>query len=203
MDIRAGIAWALCHTLEEACVPFGIIHGAGDFPNTVGRDFDILMPANAIKMAVGLVCLRAEELGWKFLVAPIFWAGVPVVFWQFHQDGILTFEMHFMPRLEWGGTILAELEPDDVYRDPTSGLPLARRAGFAKRVLTQILAGCWDRIAARTGEFVLSGEEVAEARRHADRRAARWRGMPVDRAGDAFPAFGKPRRGQGADCPWP
>ena len=169
MDVRARFASDLCQHLEAAGISFGIIHGAEDFPNSVGRDFDILIHEDAIARAVGLVCDKAARLGWQFLQAPIFWAGAPVVFWKSATDELCTFEMHFITRLVWGGCILATIGKDDIYRDQANGLPLARRAHFAKRILTQVLAGCWDRMAARPREFLLLDGEEAEARRLSDR----------------------------------
>ncbi len=169
MDIRARFASDLCQHLEAAGIAFGIIHGAEAFPKSVGRDFDILIHEDAIDRAVGLVCDKAAQLGWQYLKAPLFWAGAPVVFWKTTADEMLVFEMHFIVRLVWGGVILATLDNNDVYRDQNKGLPLARRAHFAKRILTQILAGCWDRIAARSHEFLLLDGEEKEARLLSDR----------------------------------
>lgn len=153
-DERCKLATDLCDLLDKAGISYGIIHGAEHYPARVGRDLDVIVPAADLQRATRVVRERAQELGWRSLVAPISWAGAPVVFWKADGPSFLSFELHFIDRVVWSGILLADFGTSTIHR-PDGGLPLAVEAGFAKRVLTQILAGCWERMAERPAEVAI------------------------------------------------
>jgi len=163
--VRCLFAAKLCESLNANEINFGIIHGAEDFPNTVGRDLDILVGHSDLGRAASVVSNVASGEGWGVLEAPMPWAGKPVIFWKLFDDSLLSFEMHFISKLEWAGIVLAELDQRDIRHHPNHNLPLAMEAGFAKRFLTQILAGCWSRMEERSHELYMRESEITFARK--------------------------------------
>jgi hypothetical protein len=69
--------------------------------------------------------------------------------------------MHFLDRIDWAGCMLAD--GTESKSDPIRihELAIAIWPAFAKRVLTQILAGCWKRIAERPNDFVIELHETS------------------------------------------
>jgi hypothetical protein len=161
--VLSELASQLCHVLEDSGTSFGIVHGAESYPLTVGRDFDIIIKDSNMPAAISIVRHVASEAGWHSVQAPIFWAGAPIIFWKCGPDGPLSFEFHFIPRLVWAGVVLAEPEATDIQSDPNHGLPGAVKGGFAKRVLTQVLAGCWPRMNERIHELQIRDSEKEAA----------------------------------------
>jgi hypothetical protein len=157
--LRVQLAASLCDELKHAGISFGILHGAEGYPQTVGRDFDIIIGAGDVEAAISIVRRRATEEGWYSVHAPIPWAGAPIILWKSVQDDLHTFEFHFIPQLVWGGVVLAKHDPGDIRPHGEHGLPVAVKGGFAKRVLTQVLAGCWDRTNERIHKLQIHDEE--------------------------------------------
>ena len=67
--------------------------------------------------------------------------------------------MHFISRIDWAGCILADGNEASSDAVRTGGLSIAIWPAFAKRVLSQILAGCWHRIVERPNDFVIQPNE--------------------------------------------
>lgn len=147
--------------MDAAGLSWSIVHGSEGYPERVGRDLDILLSRTRHEQAVRIVQTVAEEQGWKSCLIPLSWAGAPVYLWKLHGNNLLSFEMHFIDRIDWAGCILAT--GDDTCSEPhrLNGLPIAIWPGFAKRVLTQILAGCWERIMERPDDFQIKAYESA------------------------------------------
>ena len=158
---RAEIAAILCNALDAAGLSWSIVHGSEGYPERVGRDLDILLSRKWHEQATKIVHAVAEEQGWKSCLIPLSWAGAPVYLWKLHGNNLLSFEMHFIDRIDWAGCILAT--GDDACSEPLrlNGLPISIWPGFAKRVLTQILAGCWERITERPDDFKIKAYESA------------------------------------------
>jgi hypothetical protein len=154
------IASILCRALDEARLPWSITHGAEGFPERVGRDFDILLPARFHDQAVALIEQVAGLHGWSSCLVPLRWAGAPVFLWKFEGDALHSFEMHFIDRIDWAGCILAGSTDAGCLSQRIVGLAIATWPGFAKRVLTQILAGCWQRIEERPDDFTIMAHEA-------------------------------------------
>jgi hypothetical protein len=157
--VRVDLASQLCKALTDSGVLYGILHGAEDFPKSEGRDFDIIIRKSNLSSAVATVRSVASEAGWHSVQASIHWAGAPIIFWRSEPTVLHTFEFHFIPQLVWAGVALANPDTGDIRRDPKHGLPVAIKAGFAKRVLTQVLAGCWSRMNERIHELYIRDEE--------------------------------------------
>jgi hypothetical protein len=160
MDPRAEIASLLCKTLDEAHLPWAITHGAESFPTGVGRDFDILLPVRFHARAVAIVEDAAARHGWTSCLLPLRWAGASIFLWKHTLTTLNCFEMHFIDRIDWAGCILAD--GTDIGSAPIKirGLSIATWPAFAKRVLTQILSGCWDRIMERPEAFIIKPHET-------------------------------------------
>ncbi len=154
------IAGILCRALDEAHLPWSITHGAEGFPERVGRDFDILLPARFHDQAVSLIEQVAGQHGWSSCLVPLRWAGAPVFLWKLEGDALHSFEMHFIDRIDWAGCILADGTEAGLQSHRLNGLSLAIWPAFAKRVLTQILASCWERIEERPGDFKIAPNEA-------------------------------------------
>jgi hypothetical protein len=69
------------------------------------------------------------------------------------------FEMHFIDRIDWAGCVLADGSEACCASLRIDGISIATWASFAKRLLTQVLAGCWDRIERRPEEFTIRRHE--------------------------------------------
>ncbi len=160
IDTRAQIAGLLCRELDEATLPWAITHGAEGYPERVGRDFDILLPERFHAQAVALIGEVAGREGWSSCIVPLRWAGAPVFLWKMEGEKLHSFEMHFIDRIDWAGCILAGGTEAGCPPVRVNGLPMATWPGFAKRVLTQVLAGCWDRIGERPEEFRIAPHEA-------------------------------------------
>lgn len=157
--LRVQLAASLCDALKRAGISFGILHGAEGYPKFVGRDFDIVIGEKNMEAAISIVRREAAGSGWHSVQAPIHWAGAPIVLWKSAPADFHTFEFHFIPELVWAGVVLATHETEDIQTHPTHGLPISNKGGFAKRVLTQVLAGCWGRMAERIHELEIHEEE--------------------------------------------
>lgn len=159
MTPRINIATTLCQALDDAELPWAITHGAEGFPERIGRDFDILLPESFHRQAVTLAKEVAVRHGWGFCLIPLKWAGAPVFLWKWDNGILHNFEIHFINHIDWGGCLLAdgELYPTPAVR--IHGLSIATWPAFAKRVLIQILAGCWERIKERPRDFVIHPQE--------------------------------------------
>lgn len=160
MTPRVNIATILCQALDNAELPWAITHGAEGFPERVGRDFDILLPESFHRQAVTLVKEVAARHGWSFCLIPLKWAGAPVFLWKLDGETLYSFEMHFINHIDWGGCMLADGKSCKYPPVRVNGLPIATWPSFAKRVLTQILAGCWNRIDERPDDFVITPDEM-------------------------------------------
>ena len=154
------IAGILCRALDEAQLPWSITHGAEGYPERVGRDFDILLPARFHDQAVALIEQVAGQHGWSSCLVPLRWAGAPVLLWKLDGETLHSFEMHFIDRIDWAGCILADGTETGLQSHYQNGLSLAIWPAFAKRVLTQILAGCWERIEERPADFKIAPYEA-------------------------------------------
>ena len=141
-------------------MPWAITHGAEGFPNRVGRDFDILLPERFHSEAVALIKQVSGESGWSSCLVPLRWAGAPVFLWKLEGEELHSFEMHFIDRIDWAGCILAGSDDTGGSHQRIDGLSHATWPGFAKRVLTQILAGCWQRIEERPDDFTIKAHEA-------------------------------------------
>jgi hypothetical protein len=156
---RSQFAGILCGALDEAGLPWAITHGAEGYPDKVGRDFDILLPARYHDEAVNLVKETAAGLGWDSCLLPLRWAGAPIFLWKLDRDTLYFFEMHFIDRIDWSGCILADGSEPHSASVKVNGLSIATWSSFAKRILTQILAGCWHRIEDRPDDFLIQPNE--------------------------------------------
>ena len=162
-SVRLEFAATLCQRMLEVGIRYGIIHGAERYPEKVGRDLDVMLSKTEISHAVDVVRNKATELGWNSVVAPISWAGAPVIFWKTENWVTVSFEMHFIDQITWNGVVLASFESTEIQKHPDHCLPFALQAGFTKRVLTQILAGCWDRMEERKDEIAIFDYEKKSA----------------------------------------
>lgn len=159
MNARAEIAGILCRSLDEARLPWSITHGAEGFPHKVGRDFDILLPIRFHARAVSLIKGVAKKYGWSSCLLPLSWAGSPVFLWKLDKGQLYSFEMHFIDRVDWAGCILADSSSQKTNCTRIEGLSIATWPSFAKRILIQILAGCWHRVSERPDEMSVSNSE--------------------------------------------
>ncbi len=157
---RVQIASILCRALDEARLPWAITHGAEGLPDRVGRDFDILLPERFHSEAVALIKQVASQHGWSSCLVPLRWAGAPVFLWKLDGDTLHSFEMHFIERIDWAGCILADGTEAGTQSHRQNDLSLSICPAFAKRVLTQILAGCWERIEERPLDFKITPNEA-------------------------------------------
>lgn len=161
MNPRSQFAGILCGALDDAGLPWAITHGAEGYPDKVGRDFDILLPARYHDEAVDLVKETAAGLGWDSCLLPLRWAGAPIFLWKLDRDTLYFFEMHFIDRIDWSGCILADGSEPHSASVKVNGLSIATWPSFAKRILTQILAGCWHRVEDRPDDFLIQPDEAA------------------------------------------
>lgn len=159
MHPRAEIAAILCSALDAADMPWAVTHGAEGFPERVGRDFDILLPERFHGQAVALIKRVAGEQGWGSCLVPLRWAGAPVFLWKLEGGELHSFEMHFIDQIDWAGCVLADSADPGCPPQRIGGLSIATWPAFAKRVLTQILAGCWQRIGERPDDFTINAHE--------------------------------------------
>ena len=141
-------------------MPWAITHGAEGFPDRVGRDFDILLPERFHSEAVALIKKVSGTHRWSSCLVPLRWAGAPVFLWKLEGEELHSFEMHFIDRIDWAGCILAGSNDTGGSHQRIDGLSHATWPGFAKRVLTQILAGCWQRIEERPDDFTIKAHEA-------------------------------------------
>lgn len=176
---RVEIARILCAALDDAKLPWAITHGAEGFPECVGRDFDILLPARFHAQAVSLIQQESGRQGWSSCLVPLRWAGAPVFLWKLEGDALHSFEMHFIDRIDWAGCILADGSEAGLQSQRQNGLSLAVWPAFAKRVLTQILAGCWDRIEERPGDIKITLNEAPHLPAHMSRLFGRKAGLEL------------------------
>jgi hypothetical protein len=121
---------------NEAGINYAVAHGLEKYPDTCGRDLDILVEsghvAEAIRIAGQLLC----ERGLAVAQPPPLWGARLVAFHAGTWDDAI--EVHTMPRLSWRNVTFASRSKASAWIGPFKVDPWV---SFAKRVMTPLLAG--------------------------------------------------------------
>ncbi len=162
-SLRVMIAEKVCKALDSSKIPWSITHGAEEYPKSIGRDLDILVPTAHHSHAVALAEKIAADNSWEYCLLPIKWAGSPVLVWIEDDDGFHSFEFHFISDLVWSGCLLAR--HNSAYNTRIHNFNHSTWPGFCKRVFIQTLAGCWDKFETHPSEMMLLNHEEADVRK--------------------------------------
>lgn len=146
---------------NTAGVHYGVVHGLEKYPESYGRDIDVLVAEPDGRLVIELTRRVIQEQGWTCSVYPSK-LGVMQIFGlrkengQWHSQEI---DLLLQLRLQWGPVCLVHpwkirdevYLMDDFYVHPW--------ASFAKRILIQALAGNWRRLESRPYEFKISEKD--------------------------------------------
>lgn len=126
---------AIAQEWNRAGIRYGVAHGLEDYPEATGRDLDILIDRKDIDAAIRLAMQELQTRGYRVTVPPNPWQAEAL--FAFNEQHAI--EIDFIPRLFWGGAVLAEGASSSLLGVGPFKVDLW--GGFAKRVLLRILYG--------------------------------------------------------------
>lgn len=177
------LAEMIAVTLSDASIGFAVVHGLESYPQSLGRDLDILISAASIPRALAVVEKALENVQCRLMVHHRFsgdrWCFVEA------PDSTTVFEFDFISMLRWGPCIL---HSSPVVEGMLGPFPLDLVANFSKAVFLQLLGGSAEKAVARMTDISSSKENDGRLEKFLgsnlgqDMATEVWKGL---RTGDA------------------
>ncbi len=129
-----------------------VVHGLGDYPASVGRDLDLIVPADQLKETAQCSSGLLEKAGFRTRLVSLPW-GIQLYGFLEHGDDYLGLEFDFISRMQWANiSLVSELAADDgTYR--VGDFVIDAWASFAKSILILVLTGQIRRLGQRLHEL--------------------------------------------------
>lgn len=139
MSERVATAEDIAREWTKADLPFVVAHGLEGYPETVGRDIDVLMnpmyAAEALRIAAEV--LRATD--WPLIGSPPPLWGRRIAAFRRSTDSWEYLEMHTMAALRWATARLVGHEEPPTHR--IGPFPVSNWVVFVKAIMLPLLAG--------------------------------------------------------------
>lgn len=133
---------------NEQNLSYAVVHGLEGYPQTCGRDLDIIMLPKDRQRALGLIKDTLKPFGFATIVDKRPFTWMIFCLSPFGKDQVV-FEIDLMPYMNWGPAMLIE-EPRPAYK--IGPFAIDPWAAFAKRVFIQILGGNIEKFQTRKRE---------------------------------------------------
>ena len=146
--MKTSVLETIAEHWNRAGIHYAVAHGLEPYPDTVGRDLDILVPAAYIKMAIDIARNVLQTHGFTVIHPPPLWGERLVAV----KDGEWTnvIEIHTMQRLSWRNVVFADYPNGSARKGPFKIDPWA---SFVKRILIPLLSGGTQKFLKRPCEF--------------------------------------------------
>jgi hypothetical protein len=135
-------------------VRYAVAHGVERYPDSVGRDIDVLIASGDVRRALDSARKNLETLGYQVVRPPNLWGERLIGVYEKEWDSAV--EIHSIERLLWRNIVLSN------HPDPTAThhlFAIDPWISFVKRILSPLLANDTRRFVARNDELVLSAQE--------------------------------------------
>lgn len=142
---------------EINMLPYGVAHGLENFPESIGRDIDVLVEEKYIDKIKDITIRHLQENGWHVKCIKKPWAYW-IMFFKKRNGKYFGFEIDFFSRMSWATFLLVNGPGNTVIRN---NVRLSSWGGFVKRVLIQFLTGNFQRLRERPNELTIYEYEKA------------------------------------------
>jgi hypothetical protein len=161
IEQRKQAADVVTQALDDLSAGWGVLHGAEGYPDSVGRDLDVLVSPEKVGEIAREVSRKLELAGWQTSIIDRPWKVSQVIASRECDAGIVAFEADLIGYQMWRGVVLASGPPDpsDIYLRGNS-MRCDAWGGFVKRVLIQSLASNWSKLESRRDEMQPYPEEI-------------------------------------------
>ncbi len=135
-------------------IDYRVVHGIEKYPESLGRDIDVIVPENQIVTILNLTKNQLIANGWKIMVHQKPWAYWLFAF-KYIDNNILYLEIDFFSTQTWG---LTKLAPINNYISYVETFKINPWTSFIKRIFIQILGNDFSKLI-KKNELKLSIEE--------------------------------------------
>ncbi len=125
----------IARSWNAAGIRYAVAHGLENYPAAIGRDLDLLIDERDMEMAIRLAVQELQIGDYRITQPPNPWQAAALFAFGVSN----TIEIDFIPRLFWGGVVLAEGVSNSLISIGPFKVDLW--ASFAKRVLLRVLYG--------------------------------------------------------------
>ncbi|MEM1989650.1 MAG: phosphotransferase [Candidatus Bathyarchaeia archaeon] len=151
---RLELAEAIAEAWNHEEINYAVLHGLERYPESLGRDLDILVHADQTDQALKIVIELAKNKGWPVVISPPSLYGKRIV--AFADNYKTYIEIHTMERLSWAVVSFAD-KPEPLYQ--IGPFKVDPWASFVKRILMVFLSGGKKRFRERPHELILNKYE--------------------------------------------
>lgn len=133
--VRIAEAW------NEADIEYAVVHGLEGYPESAGRDLDVLVRRPEIEQALQIASVVVKDSGWRAVEPPPLW-GRRIVATRDGGSGLQMIEVHTVSRVSWRNVRLASTPGETETLGPFRVNPWL---AFVKSAVAPLLAGDADK----------------------------------------------------------
>ena len=128
---RIAAAW------NEVDVGYAVVHGLEGYPESAGRDLDVLVRRADVPLALRVASSVLEGAGWRVVEPPRLW-GRRIVATRDEDPGLQMIEVHTVSHMSWRNVLLASTPGEEAIWGPFRVNPWLT---FVKSAVLPLLSG--------------------------------------------------------------